>query len=65
MIFSDDVIIGIPKKLPKVKVLDSKIDHAPIRPVKLSINEKKLAIENALRYFPKEWHKELAREFFE
>ena len=65
MIFSEDVIIGIPKKLPKVKVLDSKIDHAPIRPVKLSINEKKLAIENALRYFPKEWHKELAREFFE
>jgi urocanate hydratase len=65
MIFSEDVIIGIPKKLPKVKILDSKIDHAPIRPVKLSINEKKLAIENALRYFPKEWHKELAREFFE
>jgi urocanate hydratase len=29
----------------------------------LSLEEKKLAIRNALRYFPKEWHAELAPEF--
>jgi urocanate hydratase len=29
----------------------------------LSNKEKQLAIKNALRYFPKEWHEELAHEF--
>jgi urocanate hydratase len=29
------------------------------------MEEKKLAVRNALRYFPKAWHAELAKEFFE
>ena len=45
MIFSKEIIIGIPEKLPEAKALDPDIDHAPIRPIKLSINEKKLAID--------------------
>ncbi|MFB1003492.1 MAG: urocanate hydratase, partial [Bacteroidia bacterium] len=36
---------------------------APKRKDILSLEEKKLAIRNALRYFPKEWHAELAPEF--
>ena len=38
-------------------------NHAPKRKDILSIEEKKLAICNALRYFPAEWHAELAVEF--
>tara|TARA_B100001250_G_scaffold151413_1_gene129824 strand:- start:615 stop:2615 length:2001 start_codon:yes stop_codon:yes gene_type:complete len=63
--FLEDIVIGIPKNLPVAKELDLDIDHAPIRPVNLTVKEKRLAIENALRYFPKDWHEELAQEFFE
>ena len=65
MAFLEDIVIGIPKNLPVAKELDLGIDHAPIRPVNLTVKEKRLAIENALRYFPKDWHEELAQEFFE
>ena len=54
---------GIPKILPDKKPLDETVSHAPIRPQVLSEAEKILAISNALRYFPKDWHKELAQEF--
>jgi len=63
--FLEDIVIGIPKNLPVAKELDLGIDHAPIRPVNLTVKEKRLAIENALRYFPKDWHEELAQEFLE
>ncbi|MEK9909318.1 MAG: urocanate hydratase [Candidatus Thalassarchaeaceae archaeon] len=54
---------GLPKELPKKKYLDETVPHAPIRPQVLSESEKVLAVSNALRYFPKDWHKELAEEF--
>ena len=54
---------GIPNILPDKKPLDETVSHAPIRPQVLSEAEKILAISNALRYFPKDWHKELAQEF--
>ena len=54
---------GIPKVLPNKKPLDETVSHAPIRPQVLNEAEKILAISNALRYFPKDWHKELAQEF--
>ena len=54
---------GIPKILPDKKPLDETVSHAPIRPQVLSEAEKILAVSNALRYFPKDWHKELAQEF--
>ena len=54
---------GIPKVLPDKKSLDKTVPHAPIRPQVLSESEKVLAVSNALRYFPKDWHRELADEF--
>ena len=54
---------GLPKVLPDKKSLDKTVPHAPIRPQVLSESEKVLAVTNALRYFPKDWHQELADEF--
>ncbi len=65
MTFKDQIIQGIPKELPPKKKRDSSISHAPKRKDILSLEEKKLALRNSLRYFPKEWHQELAGEFLE
>ena len=54
---------GLPEVLPNKKPLDATVPHAPIRPQVLSETEKVLAVSNALRYFPKDWHRELADEF--
>ena len=54
---------GIPSKLPKKKSYDISISHVPEKRHNLSNNEKVLAIQNALRYFPKNTHKILAKEF--
>jgi urocanate hydratase len=54
---------GIPSELPPVKGYDTDINHAPKRKDILSITEKKLALKNALRYFPVKFHQVLAREF--
>ena len=54
---------GIPNELPSPKKYDSTISHAPIRKDILSADEKKLAVRNALRYFPTPMHKTLAEEF--
>tara|TARA_Y100000385_G_scaffold138244_1_gene143607 strand:+ start:809 stop:2803 length:1995 start_codon:yes stop_codon:yes gene_type:complete len=61
--FKDQILQGIPKFLPPKKSLSVEINRAPKRMEILSIKEKKLAIKNSLRYFPKEWHQELAVEF--
>jgi urocanate hydratase len=63
MTFKEQIIQGIPKVLPPPKSIDSKLNPAPKRKQILNIEEKKLAIKNALRYFPKKWHKELALDF--
>ncbi|WP_299669841.1 urocanate hydratase [uncultured Polaribacter sp.] len=65
MTFKEQVLEGIPKKLPAKKKYLIDANRAPKRKDVLSIEEKKLAIKNALRYFPKEWHQELALEFAE
>ena len=54
---------GIPSSLPSTSEIDQSVPHAPIRPMLLNENERRLAIENSLRYFPKEWHKVLGPEF--
>ncbi|XP_034631334.1 urocanate hydratase [Trachemys scripta elegans] len=41
------------------------VPHAPVRTPNLTAQEEKLALQNALRYFPPEVHKELALEFAE
>lgn len=63
MIFQKQIQQGIPSELPKEKPLDSSVSHAPIRKKILNNDERKLAIKNALRYFPTKWHHELAAEF--
>lgn len=65
MTFKNQLIQGIPTKLPPKKKRDSSISHAPKRKDILSLEEKKLALRNSLRYFPKKWHEELAAEFLE
>jgi urocanate hydratase len=55
---------GIPFSAPPPpKERDSSVPHAPVRTPKLSPKEKKLAIQNALRYLPPEMHAEMAAEF--
>jgi urocanate hydratase len=54
---------GIPKELPKAKQYDHNINHAPKRKDILTREDKKLALKNALRYFPVDFHTVLAKEF--
>ena len=61
--FSKAFESGVPTELPPKKELDMSVDHAPKRPNVLNDKQKKLAISNSLRYFPEEWHEELAIEF--
>ena len=63
MTFKEQILQGIPSTLPAVKGYPEDANRAPKRKDILSLEEKQLAIRNALRYFPKEWHPELATEF--
>jgi len=61
--FKQDISNGIPNELPAKKTYELDINHAPKRKDILSKVEKQLALKNALRYFPKSQHAELAPEF--
>ncbi len=61
--FQRHIKAGIPDELPEPKPYDTDINHAPRRKDVLSDSEKRLAVKNALRYFPEKHHKELAKEF--
>ncbi|MBM3186807.1 MAG: urocanate hydratase, partial [Bacteroidetes bacterium] len=61
--FQRDIQQGIPALIPQKKEYDLSVNHAPKRKEILSRDEKKLAIQNALRYFPKAQHNELAEDF--
>ena len=63
MTFQEQILQGIPSELPAKKAYPKDANRAPKRKDILSVEEKQLAIRNALRYFPKPWHKELAAEF--
>ncbi|HRG19518.1 MAG TPA: urocanate hydratase [Saprospiraceae bacterium] len=64
--FSKAITQGIPAEIPAERPLDASVPHAPKRNISLLTHKEwLLAIENALRYFPKEWHSELASEFNE
>ncbi len=63
MTFQEQILQGIPTELPIKKEYPVGANRAPKRKDILSIEEKQLAIRNALRYFPKKWHEELAAEF--
>lgn len=63
MIFKEQILQGIPNQLPPKNQYPVDANRAPKRKDILSKKEKQLAIRNALRYFPKAWHQELAIEF--
>ena len=61
--FAREIRQGIPDILPELQPYDTTINHAPKRKDILTPEEKKLALRNALRYFPKKFHSILAPEF--
>lgn len=63
--FQQSILQGIPDQLPPAKPYDKSVAHAPVRKDILTTEEKKLALRNALRYFPKKFHATLAPEFAE
>ncbi len=63
MNFQEKILRGIPRELPPPRTVVSSAQRAPKRKDILSTSEKRLAIRNALRYFPEAWHAELAPEF--
>ncbi|WP_412473700.1 urocanate hydratase [Halobacteriovorax sp. YZS-1-1] len=63
--FQQAILEGIPKVLPKYKKYEEDINHAPKRKKILTQEEEKLALKNALRYFPSDLHAELIPEFKE
>ena len=63
MTFEQEIKQGIASELPAAKPYPLDANRAPKRKDILSSEEKQLAVRNALRYFPKAWHQELAVEF--
>ena len=64
--FMADIRAGIPNTLPDhPRPYDHTVNHAPKRKDILTPEEKKLALRNALRYFPKKFHATLAPEFLD
>jgi urocanate hydratase len=61
--FQNFISQGISEILPEPKPLNSQVPHAPKRKDILTAAEKKLALQNALRYFDKKHHAVLAPEF--
>ena len=61
--FQEEIIEGIPDELPILKKYNNEYNHAPKRKSILNIDEQKLALKNALRYFDNKFHKVLVKEF--
>lgn len=61
--FKHELMEGIPNELPPAYKFNPNLNHAPKRKDSLNNEEKKLALKNALRYFPKKHHTVLAPEF--
>ncbi|MCL2132128.1 MAG: urocanate hydratase [Lentimicrobiaceae bacterium] len=61
--FQNSILQGIPDELPPIQAYDTSVSHAPRRKNILEEYERKLAIKNALRYFPPKHHQVLAKEF--
>ncbi|XP_057368974.1 urocanate hydratase-like [Daphnia carinata] len=60
----DELCSNLPvDPLPPARKRNAAIPHAPVRNHRLNPTEQKLAVRNALRYFPPATHVELAAEF--
>ena len=63
--FKKAILRGIPEEIPPEREYDHSVNHAPGRKEILTPEEKKLALHNALRYFNRKHHADLAREFLD
>jgi urocanate hydratase len=63
--FQRQILMGIPSVLPPKRPYPENVNRAPLRKDILTRDEKIQAVTNALRYFPKHFHEELAKEFSE
>ncbi len=63
--FQEEIRRGIPDTLPPMPEYDTTVNHAPRRKDILTTAEKRLALRNALRYFPRHLHAFLVKEFEE
>lgn len=63
--FQEQILAGIPNQLPEPKPFEVNVNHAPKRKDLLTPQEKRLALQNALRYFDPRHHQELLPEFRE
>ncbi|MDC3153876.1 urocanate hydratase [Bacteroidota bacterium] len=63
MNLKEEIRKGIPSAIPSMPNFLPVVSRAPKRKKILNANEKKLAIRNALRYFPSSFHSELSKEF--
>lgn len=61
--FQEAIRRGIPTELPTFAAEEPEVARAPRRPLPLSLVERRLALANALRYFPRRHHALLAEEF--
>ncbi len=61
--FAEQLREGIPKDIPEMPSFEEHISRAPRRTNLLSADETRLALANALRYFPPDQHVALAAEF--
>ena len=61
--FKEAIRAGIPDVLPEPRPYDTAVNHAPRRKHILTADEERLALRNALRYFPAHMHDTLAPEF--
>lgn len=61
--FATQIREGIPSEIPAAKPYDPSVNHAPRRKKILDADGERLALANALRYFPAEQHAALAPEF--
>ncbi|QYA26676.1 urocanate hydratase [Gramella sp. MT6] len=65
MDFKMQILEGIPNNIPAQKIYALDINHAPKRKEILNNQEKKLALQNALRYFEPKDHAALLPEFLD
>ena len=63
--FKNSILEGIPNEIPELINFDNSINRAPLRKKILNSEEKKLALKNALRYFPKIMHEQLITDFLD
>lgn len=65
MTWQEEILEGIPNRIPPMPPVASNVSRAPARRLVLGKRDQRLALENALRYFPEHMHSVLAPEFLE